>query len=72
MTDLKVLNSKINSSGYKKSFLAEQLGISKQALSQKLAGQHEFKSNQIQILCKYLGIAPKEMKDIFFAEKVDG
>ena len=72
MTDLVLLNARIDKSGYKKSFLAKQLGISKQAFSQKLSGQYEFKSNQIQILCKILGIAPKEMKDIFFAENVDG
>ena len=72
MTDLSLLNSKIENSGMKKVFLAKQLGISPQAFHMKTIGKNEFNSNQIQILCKVLGITPKEMKAIFFAEKVDG
>lgn len=72
MTDLALLNTRIDESGYKKSFLAKQLGISPQAFHMKTAGKNDFNSSQIQILCKVLSITPKEMKAIFFADKVDG
>lgn len=71
MTDLALLNARIENSGLKKVFLAKQLGISPQALHLKISGKNEFNSSQIQILCKVLGIQPKEMKSIFFAERVD-
>lgn len=72
MTDLVLLNSRIDDSGYKKVYLAKQLGISPQAFHLKTTGKVEFNSHQIQTLCKILGIAPKEMKSIFFADRVDG
>ena len=71
MTDLVLLNDRIKESGFRKPFLAQKLGISRQAFYAKLAGKNEFNSNQIQIMCKTLGINPKDMKAIFFAETVD-
>lgn len=67
MTNTIVLKQKIADSGYKYSYLAEQLGISRQALSMKVNNASEFRINEVKILCKILGITKlTEMEAIFF------
>ena len=73
MTNIELLRKKIDESGYKISFLANQLGITPQGLHLKLNGTNQFKSKEIQILCDLLKIDDSaEMKEIFFAQEVAG
>ena len=43
MTNTLKLKEKIDNSGYKKEFIAEQLGITRYALQLKVEGKNEFK-----------------------------
>ena len=68
MTNSKLLQKKIDESGLKKGFIAENLGISTAWLKKKVNGKAHFKAYEIQILCDLLGIVDLEEKDeIFFA-----
>ena len=71
MTNTPLLEEYIKKSGYKKSFLATSLGISRYYFALKLNNKAEFKANEIDILCKLLGIGTKDRMAIFFAKKVD-
>ena len=72
MTDVTLLNSKIDESGLKRKFISDKLGITPQGFYNKTQGNSEFTSTQIQILCDLLRITTqKEMKAIFFKPKVD-
>lgn len=69
MTDTDMLQSKINQSGLKRSHLASRLGLSSYGLQRKIQGKSEFKTGEVQILCKELSINSDEMRAIFFAER---
>ena len=72
MTDTAKLERIIKNSGYKYGFIAEKIGISYQALRNKLNNKSEFLPTEIEALCKLLGITElKEKNDIFFASFVD-
>lgn len=68
MTNTSLLEEYIKKSGYKKSFLAEQLGISSYGFSLKCNGKTEFKASEIDMLCKLLKIGAKDRMAIFFAK----
>lgn len=67
MINTQMLENKIDESGYKKIFIAKQLGISKQCLSGKIRNKTEFTGSQIQALCILLDINVQQKEDIFFA-----
>ena len=67
MTKTSLLEQYIEKSGYKKSFIAKQLGITAYALSLKINNKSEFKANEIAILCKLLKISARDKDAIFFA-----
>lgn len=68
MTDIKKLNDIIKESGLKKTYIAEQLGISKASFSAKVNGKGEFNVREVIVLCKILGIRSlQEKEDIFFS-----
>jgi hypothetical protein len=69
MTDTKLLEAKINDSGLKRSHLASRLGLSSYGLQRKIQGKSEFKTGEVQALCKELAINSEEMTLIFFAER---
>jgi hypothetical protein len=72
MTDVKLLNEKIDASGLKRNFIAKQLGITPQGFHLKTSGKNEFTSSQIQKMCDLLRITTqKEIKAIFFSQAVD-
>lgn len=72
MTDTKLLNEIISKSGLKKQFIAEQLGISRYSLMQKINNIVEFKISEVDKLCVILKITSLREKDkIFFANEVD-
>jgi hypothetical protein len=67
VTNTSLLEQYIEKSGYKKSFIAEQLGITAYALTLKINNKSEFKASEIAILCKLLKIGAKDREAIFFA-----
>ncbi len=72
MTDTKVLRELIRVSGYKYSFIAKNLGISYQALRNKITNKTEFLPTEIEALCKLLKLNDvKQKNDIFFASFVE-
>lgn len=71
MTNTYLLERFIEKSGYKKAYIAAQLGISAYALALKINNKNEFKANEIDILCKLLKIGIKDRMRIFFARPVD-
>ena len=67
MTKTSLLEQYIEKSGYKKSFIAKQLGITAYAFALKINNKSEFKANEIAILCKLLKISARDKEAIFFA-----
>ena len=68
MTNTSLLEKYIEESGYKKGFIAQQLGISAYAFTLKINNKSEFKASEITILCKLLKISAKDREAIFFAK----
>ena len=72
MTNTNLLRQKIDESGLKLQFIAEQVGISRFALLQKIENRTEFRVSEVATLCKLLGIKTMtERERIFFADKVE-
>ena len=72
MTNTELLEAKIRESGLKKAAIAKALGLSYFALSQKVTGKSDFKSEEILTMCELLNItALTERERIFFAKRVD-
>ncbi len=67
MTNTSLLMQYIDKSGYKKSFIAAQLGITTYAFMLKVNNKSEFKASEITILCKLLKISTRDREAIFFA-----
>lgn len=67
MTNTSLLERYIEESGYKKSFIAKQIGISAYTLAMKINNESEFKANEISILCDLLKISTGDKEAIFFA-----
>lgn len=67
MTNEKLLEDKIQKSGKKKNYLAEKIGLTPQGFRNCIANRSEFKTGQIQTLCRELNISTEEMVTIFFA-----
>lgn len=68
MTNVTLLEEYIKKSGFKKSFIAEQLGISSYGFSLKCSNKNEFKATEIEILCNLLKIGIEDRMAIFFAK----
>lgn len=71
MTDVEKLKEKIDASGLKIKYLAEQLGLSYQGLRKKITGETEFNGSQIQNMSRLLNLSQKDIRLIFFADIVD-
>ena len=72
MTDTALLKARIQKSGYKIGYIADQMGLSRQGLYHKINDRHEFTTGEVQKLCELLGIDTlEERSNIFFADKVD-
>lgn len=65
MGDLQLLDNKIKGSGYKVGFLAETLGISRQAFRKKLKGTTPFRASEVYVLCDMLKIDATDRQKIF-------
>lgn len=68
ITEFKVemLRNKVN-----RTKLAEELNISKSALSKKINGVNEFSRKDISICKKVLNLTPQRVDEIFFNTNVD-
>lgn len=69
--DSKRLSDIIDDSNLTKSEIAEQLGITRQGLDNKLNEKTEFKSSEIKILSRLLKLSISERDAIFFSDFVD-
>lgn len=68
MVNTLLLDEKIESSGLRKSFIVEQLGISRQAFDRKRKNKYSFRGAEIYVLCNLLKITDdNEKNSIFFA-----
>lgn len=69
MTNTELLEEKIKESGYKKSYIAKVIGLkSAYGLAKKIKNETEFKTSEVDALCKLLKISSLEEKErIFFA-----
>ena len=68
MTNTKMLEKYIERSGYKKSFIAKQLGLTAYGFMLKVNNENEFKASEMAILCELLKIDLKDKEAIFFAK----
>jgi hypothetical protein len=68
VTNTSLLEHYIEKSGYKKSFIAKQLGITSYGLTLKINNRSEFKASEITILCRLIKISAKDREAIFFAK----
>jgi hypothetical protein len=68
MTNTSLLVQYIEKSGYKKSFIAEKLGLTAYGFTLKVNNKSEFKASEMTILCKLLKINAKDKEAIFFAK----
>lgn len=72
MTNTKLLLEWIDKSGYKRSYIAAQLGLSTFGLQRKIENASEFKPSEINALCKLLKINTlREKERVFFAREVE-
>jgi hypothetical protein len=71
VTNTSLLEQYIEKSGYKKAYIAQQLGISAYGLALKINNKSEFKASEMTILSKLLKINARDKNAIFFAERVD-
>ena len=70
MVDTEKLENLIRSSGYKKSFIAQKLGISSVSLWKKANNMTKFTGVEINELCKLLDVTSiKQQREIFFTEE---
>jgi DNA-binding XRE family transcriptional regulator len=68
MTNTSLLEEYIKKSGYKKAFLAEAIGVTRQGFALKCNNKGEFRATEIDTLCKLLNIGVKDRMAIFFAK----
>jgi hypothetical protein len=68
VTNTKLLEKKIEESGLRKNFIARALNLSPYGFAKKINNETEFKTSEVDKLCKILGITTLTEKDrIFFA-----
>lgn len=68
MTNSALLEDYIEKSGYKKSYIAKALGITRSGLFLKCTNKNEFKASEIEVLCELLNIDIDDRIRIFFAK----
>ena len=71
MTNTELLEKLIKENGLKLSFIAEKLGITRQALYKKIKGIAQFTGPEIKIFCQLLHLDTWEkIQPVFFADDV--
>lgn len=66
MTNTELLERKIAESGKKKGYLASKCGLSRTWFLKCVKNQAEFKTSQVNILCRELNITDLTEKEIIF------
>ena len=68
VTNVQLLEEKIQQSGLKKGFIAEKIGVTPNTLTALLNNKAEFRVSHIRAICEVLNITDDaEIKSIFFA-----
>ena len=67
MTNTELLNEVIKKSGLKREWIAEQLGITRVALAQKINNESEFKISEMRKLTKVLSLSKQQRDTIFLS-----
>lgn len=65
MTDTEELKRLINSSGFKLSYIADQMELTTAGLRKKINGENEFKASEILKMAEILGMDKKKRDNIF-------
>ena len=68
MTNTSLLEQYLEKSGYKKAYIAHQIGLTAYGFARKVNNESEFKASEMVILCKLLKINAKDKEAIFFAK----
>ena len=71
MSDIKMLQQKIDESGMTITFIAEKAGIVRETLYNRMKGVGEFTASEIVGLSKVLKLSAKERNHIFLNEKLN-
>lgn len=71
MTNAALLIQQIEKRGLKKSFIAEQMGISTMSLRNKISGLTEFKISEVLRMQDLLGLNDDQTRDIFLSNNVN-
>ncbi len=67
MVNTVLLNELIDASGLKREYIAQRVGISRQALYSKIQGESQFTVKEVAILSEVLGIKRLSDRDrVFF------
>ena len=69
--DCILLTDIIDESGFTKKEIAEQLGLYRKGLYNKLNGEKEFKASEIRKLSRLLNLSGSDKNQIFFNDYVD-
>ena len=70
-TNTELLNKAIDESGYKKKYLAAQLGISVKTFKAKICNKSEFRVSEILALTDLLRLNSRTQRDIFLSSDVN-
>ena len=62
MVNTEVLTDLVEKSGLKREYIAQRLGITRQTLTAKIAGESEFTVSEVRAICDVLQI--KRLRDI--------
>lgn len=62
------LRETIRLTGTKVTYLADQMGITRETLYNKVRGRREFKTSEIMTLSQLLHLSSRERDEIFFAK----
>jgi len=66
MVNTKLLDSKIESSGMKVSFIIEKMGISRSAFYKKKDNKISFRVSEVYVISDLLRLTESEKQEIFF------
>ena len=69
MVDIERLQKIVEESGLKKTFIAANLGITRQGYAKKEKGKSDFTASEIRAMKGLLGLSNKDVADIFLADK---
>ncbi len=71
MVNTELLSEKIEKSGLKDKYVAEQLNLSPQGFLNKKQNKSEFKASEIKVLSELLNLTGNDISQIFFAGSVE-